>query len=189
MKEMIAPSLPATVDAGGQHSFDPLDTSQFWKPFRTNTRQRYDCLPFHAEYPGLLRSSETLAYLIRSYTVWEMTCGALGHPGGSFSEAECLAVLFNYVLRFDPQDPQWPMRDVFYLSKCHGAPALYTALALYGYFPIQRLKYFGAWGSGLESHPDWLVTPGIEVSGGSLGQDIGPLLSFDGIFGPLPGSL
>jgi transketolase len=62
------------------------------------------------------------------------------------------------------------MRDVFYLSKCHSAPALYTALALYGYFPIQKLKYFGAWGSGLESHPDWLVTPGIEVSGGSLGQ-------------------
>jgi transketolase len=144
--------------------------SQFWKPFRSNTLQKYDCLPFHAEYPDLLNSCEVLAYLIRSYTVWEMTCGALGHPGGSFSEAECLAVLFNYVLRFDPQDPKWPMRDVFYLSKCHAAPALYTALSIYGYFPVQRLKGYGAWESGLESHPDCLVTPGIEVSGGSLGQ-------------------
>ena len=50
-----------------------------------------------------------------------MTCGALGHPGGSFSEAEFLAVLFNYVLRFDARSPDWPMRDVFYLSKCHAA--------------------------------------------------------------------
>jgi transketolase len=150
--------------------FDPLDVARFWQPYRANPRQRRDCLPFHADYPELLHSCETLAYLIRSYTVWEMTCGALGHPGGSFSEAEFLAVLFDYVLRFDPAEPHWPMRDVFYLSKCHAAPALYTALSLYGYLPIHRLKYYGAWGSGLESHPDCLVTPGIEVSGGSLGQ-------------------
>ena len=155
---------------GQDYGFDPLDASQFWKPFRANTLQKYDCLPFHTEYAELLRNSEVLAYLIRSYTVWEMTCAGLGHPGGTFSEAEFLAVFFNYVLRFNPQDPQWPMRDVFFLSKCHAAPALYTVLALYGYLPIQRLKYYGAWDSGLESHPDCRVTPGIEVSGGSLGQ-------------------
>ena len=155
---------------GGQTAFDPLDAPRFWKPFRSNPMQRRDCLPFHADYPELLRSCETLAYLIRSYTTWEMTCGALGHPGGSFSEAEFLAVLYNYALRFNPQEPRWPMRDVFYLSKCHAAPALYTTLALFGYLPLSRLKYYGAWGSGLESHPDSLVTPGIEVSGGSLGQ-------------------
>ena len=62
------------------------------------------------------------------------------------------------------------MRDVFYLSKAHGCPAVYTALAMHGYFGIERLKYYGAWGSGLESHPDSTLTPGIEVSGGSLGQ-------------------
>ena len=149
---------------------DPLDPTKFWKPFRDNPTRRYDCLPFHSNYPDLLRGSEILAYLIRSYTAWEITCAALGHPGGSFSEAECLAVLFNYVLRFDPKNPAWPMRDVFYLSKCHAAPALYTTLSLFGYFPLQNLKYYGAWGSGLESHPDSQVTPGIEVSGGSLGQ-------------------
>ena len=170
MKEKSGESRREKAGVGEQPAFDPLDTSQLWKPFRTHTLQRYDCLPFHADYPELLRSSETLAYLLRSYSVWEMTCAALGHPGGSFSEAEFLAVLFNYALRFNPKDPQWPMRDVFYLSKCHSAPALYAALALHEYFPIQKLKYYGAWGSGLESHPDWLVTPGIEVSGGSLGQ-------------------
>ncbi|NQT48020.1 MAG: transketolase [Chloroflexi bacterium] len=170
MKEKTTDSPLETVNAEKIQAFDPLDVSQFWKPFRNNTLQKNDCLPFHTEYPELLRTSEILAYLIRSYTIWEMTCGALGHPGGSFSEAEFLAVLFNYVLRFNPKDPKWPMRDVFYLSKCHAAPALYTALALHGYLPIGRLKYYGAWDSGLESHPDYLVTPGIEVSGGSLGQ-------------------
>lgn len=149
---------------------DVLDVSRLWTPFRRDTRARVDCLPFHSEYSDLLRNSETLAYLIRSFTVWEMTCGALGHPGGSFSETEFLAVMFNYALRFDATDPSWPMRDVFYLSKGHACPAVYTALALFGYFPVEWLKYYGAWDSGLESHPDSTVTPGIEVSGGSLGQ-------------------
>lgn len=153
-----------------EKTFDPLDVSQFWKPFRNNTRRRYDCLSHQPDYPDLLRSCDVLAFLMRSYTAWEMTCAGLGHPGGSFSEAEFIAVLFNYVLRFDPHEPQWSMRDVFYLSKCHTAPALYTTLSMYGYFPIQQLKYYGAWDCGLESHPDCRVTLGIEVSGGSLGQ-------------------
>jgi transketolase len=159
-----------TVGDTGTGAFDAFDVGRLWSPFRADARVRRDSLPFHPEHAELLRSSETLAYLIRSYSVWEMTCGALGHPGGSFSEAEFLAVLFNYVLRFDAREPAWPMRDVFYLSKAHACPAVYTVLAMHGYFPIERLKYYGSWDSGLESHPDSTVTPGIEVSGGSLGQ-------------------
>jgi transketolase len=147
-----------------------LQASRYWKPFRETPRRRYDVLPFHDEYAYLVKNTETLAYLIRSYSVWEMTCGALGHPGGSFSETEFIAVLYNYLLRFDSKEPKWPYRDVFYLSKCHSCPAHYTTLALFGYFPVEDLKFYGAWDSGLESHPDCLVTPGVEVSGGSLGQ-------------------
>lgn len=146
------------------------DFSPYWRPFRERTTVLADVLPFHAEYPALLRNCETLAYLIRSYTTHSMTCAALGHPGGSFSEAEFLAVLYNYVLRFDAANPKWPMRDVFYLSKCHACPGLYTTLALFGYFPLRDLGGYGCWDSHLESHPDWLRTPGIEISGGSLGQ-------------------
>ena len=149
---------------------DPLDSSQFWKPFREDTTRTFDCLPFHAEYPELLKNTETLAYLIRSYTAYQMTCAALGHPGGSLSEAEFLAVLYNYVLRFKADDPKREMRDIFYLSKCHACPAVYSALALFEYFPIQDLRGYGSWPSHLESHPDWTTTPGIEISGGSLGQ-------------------
>jgi len=159
----------STMNKKGQ-KLDPMEALKFWTPFRKNTTRRYDILPFHEDYQQLIKNTEVLAYMIRSYSVWEMTCGALGHPGGSFSEAEFISVLYNYLLRFDPGDPKWPMRDVFYLSKCHACPAQYTVLALFGYFPLQKLKYYGAWDSGLESHPDWLVTPGIEISGGSLGQ-------------------
>ncbi len=150
--------------------FDPLDAGSYWRPFRELTRRKWDVFAFQDSYPELLRSCEILAYLTRSYSVYEMTCAALGHPGGSFSEAELLAVLYNYALRFDAGEPGWPLRDIFYLSKCHTAPALYTVLALFGYFPLAKLKYYGSWDSGLESHPDWRVTPGIEISGGSLGQ-------------------
>jgi transketolase len=151
-------------------AFDPLAVDRLWTPYRDNTRTRIDRLPHHPEHADLLHSCEVLAYLLRSYTTWQMTCAGLGHPGGSFSDAEALAVLFNYVLRFDPAEPGWPMRDVFYLSKAHTCPSVYTALALFGYFEVERLKFYGTWGSGLESHPDSTETPGIEVSGGSLGQ-------------------
>ncbi len=149
---------------------DTFDFGAWWRPFRSDPRRLLDSLPFHAERPRLLGGLETLAYLIRSYTVWEMTCGGLGHPGGSLSQAETLAVLFDYALRFDPREPLWPMRDVFYLSKCHTAPALYCVMALAGYFPLAGLKGYGQWCSGFESHPDARITPGIEASGGSLGQ-------------------
>jgi len=147
-----------------------MDFTRYWRPFRERTSRTIDCLPFHREYTDLLFNTETLAYLTRSYTVFSMTCAALGHPGGSFSETEFLAVLYNYALRFDAGNPKWPMRDVFYLSKCHACPALYAVLALFGYFPLRDLKGYGCWSSHLESHPDMLSTPGIEISGGSLGQ-------------------
>jgi transketolase len=149
---------------------NPFDFEQFWRPFRENTRRFQEVFPHHADFARLAQETEALAYLIRNYSVYSMTCAALGHPGGSFSEAELLAVMFNYVLRFDAKQPQWPQRDVFYLSKCHACPGLYAALALFGYFPIEDLTRYGAWDSHLESHPDSSRTPGIEISGGSLGQ-------------------
>ncbi|MHC4169155.1 MAG: transketolase [Planctomycetota bacterium] len=149
---------------------DPLDHSQFWKCFRPYSRRFHEVFSHHKEYAGLVEQTEVLAYLIRSYAVYSMTCAALGHPGGSFSEAELLAVMYNYVLRYDSNEPTWPGRDVFYLSKCHACPGLYAALAMVGYFPVADLTRYGAWGSHLESHPDGTTTPGIEISGGSLGQ-------------------
>jgi len=96
---------------------NPFDYRQFWQPFRERRERFQEVLSHHDDYSRLVGETETLAYLIRSYSVYSMTCASLGHPGGSFSEAELLAVMYNYVLRFDAGNPQWPQRDVFYLSK------------------------------------------------------------------------
>jgi len=149
---------------------NPFDYKSIWEPYRKNNRHFKEVFSHQNEYKSLIESTERLAYLIRSYSTYSMTCASLGHPGGSFSEAELLAAIYNYVLRHDPGDPSWSQRDIFYLSKCHACPGLYAALALSGYFPVEDLRRYGSWDSHLESHPDSTTTPGIEIAGGSLGQ-------------------
>jgi transketolase len=99
-----------------------------------------------------------------------LTASGSGHPGGSLSSAEIVAALFFYKMRFDPSNPGWPGRDRFVLSKGHAAPVLYAALARSGYFPVEDLSQLRKLGSHLQGHPDQRLTPGVEVSTGSLGN-------------------
>ena len=103
----------------------------------------------------------------------EMTyCAGSGHPGGSLSSAEIMAVLYFCTLQHRPKDPLWEGRDRFYLSKGHACPVLYAALAETGYFDGSILKTFRRLGSRLQGHPHRLKTPGVEASSGSLGQGL-----------------
>ena len=95
-----------------------------------------------------------------------------GHPGGSLSSADIVAVLFFGVMRHDPEKPEWESRDRFVLSKGHAAPVLYAALAEAGYFGREHLSTLRRLGSILQGHPDCIKTPGVEVSTGSLGQGL-----------------
>lgn len=95
-----------------------------------------------------------------------------GHPGGSLSVTEIITTLFFYKMRHRPEEPDWPDRDRFVLSKGHACPALYSGLALSGYFDRKHLKTFRKYGSILQGHPDRKHTPGVEVSTGSLGQGL-----------------
>ncbi len=96
-----------------------------------------------------------------------------GHPGGSLSAADVVAVLYaGGVLRHDPANPGDPARDRFILSKGHAAPVLYAALAEQGYFPHEWLGTLRKLGSHLQGHPDMRKCPGVEVSTGSLGQGL-----------------
>lgn len=95
-----------------------------------------------------------------------------GHPGGSLSIADMLAYLYFQEMRVDPQNPKWPDRDRFVLSKGHTAPALYGALALKGYFPEEEIASLRHTGAMLQGHPDMKGTPGVDMSSGSLGQGI-----------------
>jgi transketolase len=115
---------------------------------------------------------ETAACRIRMGII-ESTHGAKsGHPGGSLSAADVFAYLYFKELRIDPQDPAWPQRDRFVLSKGHTAPGLYSALALRGYFPLSELKNLRHIGSMLQGHPNMNDTPGVDMSTGSLGQGV-----------------
>ena len=95
-----------------------------------------------------------------------------GHPGGSLSSVEIVTVLFWQVMHHKPQDPQWPDRDRFILSKGHAAPVLYAALAECGYFPVEVLDTLRKLDSILQGHADRTHTPGVEMSSGSLGQGL-----------------
>lgn len=106
--------------------------------------------------------------------VIEMTSEAgSGHPGGSLSSADLMAVLyFGGVMRHDPSNPQWEDRDRFVLSKGHVAPVLYAALAESGYFPREQLLTLRKLGGKLQGHPVRGKVPGVEMSTGSLGQGL-----------------
>jgi transketolase len=95
----------------------------------------------------------------------------LGHIGGEFSATDILVTLFfGGVLRYDPQNPDDPDRDRFVLSKGHSAAALYTTLAMAGYFDEAELDTFLQPLSRLNGHPDRNKVPGVETNTGPLGH-------------------
>jgi transketolase len=114
---------------------------------------------------------EEMAFQIRRLSVEMITHGRWGHIGGSFSMAELLSVLYFHVLNVDPKDPKSDDRDRLILSKAHGSPGLYSALALRGFFPIEDLYSYCELG-GLEGHTDMTRTVGLENSGGPLGMGL-----------------
>ena len=95
-----------------------------------------------------------------------------GHVGGPLSAAEILSVLYFDELHLRPDDPAWPERDRFVLSKGHSSIALYATLALRGFFPLAELATFDAIDSRLQGHPDMTLLPGLDMSTGSLGVGI-----------------
>lgn len=95
-----------------------------------------------------------------------------GHPGGSLSAVEIISTLYFRVMRHNPQQPDWPDRDRFILSKGHAAPVLYATLAESGYFPVEELSTLRQLDSRLQGHTDRTLTPGVEMSAGSLGQGL-----------------
>lgn len=92
-----------------------------------------------------------------------------GHLGGPLSAIDIICALYFRVMNIDPDQPMDPARDRFVLSKGHSSIALYTALAMRGYLPVEELATFDAIDSRLQGHPDMTKLPGIDMSSGSLG--------------------
>ncbi|MEG2042449.1 MAG: transketolase, partial [Hafnia sp.] len=119
-----------------------------------------------------LNEVQRYATEIRVETLKALTNLGFGHYGGSMSVVETLAVLYGAVMNIDPSDPEWEARDNFVLSKGHAGPALYSALALKGYFPREELATLNQNGTHFPSHPDRLLTRGVDATTGSLGQGV-----------------
>jgi transketolase len=113
------------------------------------------------------------ARIIRRHIVEMLHVAASGHPGGSLSAVEIVTALyFGGVLRYDAKQPDRENRDRFILSKGHGVPVQYAAMAEAGYFDVEELKTLRQVDSRLQGHPVLGSLPGIEASTGSLGQGL-----------------
>lgn len=113
---------------------------------------------------------------IRKDTLRTIASIGIGHVGGSLSVAELLASLYFELMHVDPKNPKWPDRDRLVMSKGHCGPAVYSTLAMRGYFDREMLFTLNKPGTKLPSHCDMRRTPGIDMTTGSLGQGISSAL-------------
>ena len=118
------------------------------------------------------KSTEFYAYKARKHAITGIFNAAAGHPGGSLSIADILAVLYFEKMNIDPENPKMADRDRFVLSKGHCAPVLYGILAERGFFPAEQCETLRKIDSIMQGHPDMKNIPGVDMSTGSLGQGI-----------------
>jgi transketolase len=119
-------------------------------------------------------TDERAVDLIRVLAMDSVQKAGSGHPGTAMSLAPAAYLLFQRLLRHDPDDPSWPGRDRFVLSCGHSSLTLYIQLYLSGYgLTLDDLKGYRTWGSITPGHPEHRLTPGVETTTGPLGQGIG----------------
>jgi transketolase len=108
---------------------------------------------------------------IRTLSIDAVQKANSGHPGLPLGAAPMAYVLWTRFLRHNPHNPKWPDRDRFAFSAGHGSMLLYSLLHLTGYdLPLDELKSFRQWGSKTPGHPEYRLTPGVELTTGPLGQ-------------------
>ena len=142
---------------------NPVDEGQL----RTDESDRRERRP--ADVAGIQESARR----IREYSLRMGAVQGQGYIGQALGVADVLAVLYRYELRHRPGDPEWPERDRLLLSVGHYAIALYAALAEAGVLELEDLDTYGADGSRLPMSGMATYTPGMEISGGSLGHGLG----------------
>src|ERR1043165_1721822 len=108
---------------------------------------------------------------IRTLSIDAVQKANSGHPGLPLDAAPMAYVLWTRFLRHNPRNPKWPDRDRFAFSAGHGSMLLYSLLHLTGYdLPLDEIKNFRQWGSKTPGHPEYGLTPGVEITTGPLGQ-------------------
>lgn len=121
------------------------------------------------------RSIETIRFL----SVDAVNRANSGHPGLPMGVATMAYVLFKEHLKFNPADPNWLDRDRFILSAGHGSMLQYSLLHLFGYdLSMEEIKNFRQLGSKTPGHPEYGITPGVEMTTGPLGQGLAASVGF-----------
>ena len=113
---------------------------------------------------------KVLAAQIRLETLKVIHSRGFGHVGGSMDLADLMAVLYGEVMKFDPKNPRWEDRDWLVLSKGHAGPVAYATFGLMGFYPIEDAYTLNQPGTKFPSHTDRKLTPGVDLTTGSLGQ-------------------
>lgn len=121
---------------------------------------------------GNMTDTITSAKQIRRYALQCINSQGSGHIGGTLSIADVLAVLYDNHMNVDPANPQLAGRDRLVLSKGHAGPALYATLCHKGFFPESWLLTLNQLGTKLPSHCNMILTPGVDMTAGSLGQGL-----------------
>lgn len=122
------------------------------------------------------RNTQIFAEQIRLEVIKALGKLGFGHVGGSMSIAETIAVLYDGELKCDPKNPEWEKRDWLVMSKGHAGPALYAALGLRGFFPIEDILTINTPHTRFPSHCDRNLTTGVDMTTGSLGQGMSTAL-------------
>jgi len=120
--------------------------------------------------PEKIRNLKIFSKEIQIQLVHMLASIGFGHIGGSLSICDLVAVLYGEQMVYDPANPKWDGRDRLVVSKGHSGPAVYSALALKGFFPVEALSTLNRPRTFLPSHCDRNLTPGIDMTTGSLGQ-------------------
>ena len=119
-----------------------------------------------------VRDIEIIAWKLRKIVLEMLYEAGSGHTASSLGLAEFFAVMYGSVLRYDIENPDWEERDRLIVSNGHVVPIWYAVLAEMGFFPKDELKSLRKLGSGLQGHSHWKSVPGIENTGGPLGQGV-----------------
>ena len=113
---------------------------------------------------------KVLAAEIRLETLKVIHSRGFGHVGGSMDLADLMAVLYGEVMKYDPKNPRWEDRDWLVLSKGHAGPVAYATFGLMGFYPMEEAYTLNQPNTKFPSHTDRKLTPGVDLTTGSLGQ-------------------
>ena len=122
--------------------------------------------------PELRRELELKANDVRQGIIRSLLAAGSGHSAGSLDMADIFTALYGTIMRHDPQNPEWPDRDRLLLSCGHITPVRYSAMAYFGYFPVDELLTLRKFGSRLQGHPERVTLKAVETTSGPLGEGL-----------------